>query len=177
MAIGIRGSYIVGFDGVEHRLIKDGLVVVEGKRIKFVGKSYEGHVDRWIDAKGCLVTPGLINTHIHAASAPKDKSFLEDVGIRQLYGSNLGENLTALSACATREDFEVFARYSLYECLLSGNTTVVEIGMVTHLGEEVASKIIGDVGIRAYEGHEIGDGRFERVDKFDYKTIWLDPER
>jgi len=176
LVIGIKGSYVVGFDGTEHRMIRDGVVVIEDKRIKYVGRSYDGRVDRWIDAKGCLVTPGFINTHIHASSAPKDKSFLEDIGIRQLYGSNLGENLTALGASATEEDFRAFARYSLSECLLSGNTTVVEIGMVTHLGEEVTSRIIGEVGIRAYEGHEIEDGKFERVDRFDFKTAWSEPE-
>ena len=176
LSVGIRGSYVVGFDESEHRMIKDGIVVVEGKRIKHVGKSYDGPVEKWIDASGCLVMPGLINTHLHASTAPKDKSFLEDIGIPQLYGSNLGENLVALGASATREDFEVYSRYSLSECLLSGNTTVVEIGMIPNLGEEVTSQIIGEVGIRAYEGHVIGDGAFERVDRFDFKTSWLNPE-
>ena len=176
LSLGIRGSYVVGFDGVEHRMIRDGVVVVEDKRIKHVGRSYDGQVARWIDAKGCLVIPGLINTHIHASSAPKDKSFLEDIGIRQLYGSNLGENLTALGASATEQDFKAFAKYSLSECLLSGNTTVVEIGMVKHLGEETVSRIIGEIGIRAYEGREIEDGRFERVDRYDFKTTWSGSE-
>lgn len=176
LSVGIRGSFVVGFDGSEHRMIRDGLVIVEGKRVKHVGKSYDGAVEKWIDASGCLVMPGLINTHLHASTAPKDKSFLEDIGIRQLYGSNLGENLAALGASATREDFEVYSRYSLNECLLSGNTTVVEIGMIPSLGEEVTSQMIGDVGIRAYVGHVIGDGVLERVDRFDFKTNWLNPE-
>jgi 5-methylthioadenosine/S-adenosylhomocysteine deaminase len=176
LSVGIRGSYIVGFDGSEHRMIRDGLVIVEGKRIKHIGKSYDGTVEKWIDASGCLVMPGLINTHLHASTAPKDKSFLEDIGIRQLYGSNLGENLTALGASATKEDLQVYARYSLNECLLSGNTTVVEIGMIPSLGEEVTCQMIGDIGIRAYEGHVIGDGAFERVDRFDFRTRWLNPE-
>ncbi len=54
--------------------------------------------------------PGLINTHLHASTAPKDKSFLEDIGIRQLYGSNLGENLTALGASATERGFSRYTR-------------------------------------------------------------------
>ncbi|MGD0804263.1 MAG: amidohydrolase family protein [Candidatus Bathyarchaeia archaeon] len=176
MSVGLRGSYVVGFDGSEHRLIRDGVVIIEGKRIKHVGKSYDGPVYRWIDADGCLIMPGLINTHLHASTAPRDKSFLEDIGIRQLYGSNLGENLTVLNASATKEDLEVYAHYSLNECLLSGNTTVVEIGMIPNLGEELTLKIMGDVGIRGYEGHVIGDGEIERVDRFDFKTRWLKPE-
>ncbi len=176
MSIGIRGDFVVGYDGVEHRMIRGGVVIVEGKRIKHVGKSYDGHVERWIDAAGCLVTPGLINTHLHAATAPVDKSFLEDIGVRPLYGSNLGENLDALGDSITAADMEVYARYSLAECLKSGNTTVFELGMIPAIGEEKTIRVIGDSGIRACEGHVFGDGAFERVDKYDFKTRWLGEE-
>jgi cytosine/adenosine deaminase-related metal-dependent hydrolase len=176
MSIGIRGSFVVGFDGTEHRLIRDGVVVVEDKKIIHVGKSYSEKVDRWIEAKGMLVTPGLINTHLHAATAPKDKSFLEDIGVRALYGSNLGENLVALGASATQKDLETYAKYSVTECLHSGNTTVMEIGMITAIGEAKTLNILTESGIRAYEGHIIGDGTLERVDKYDFKTKWLTPD-
>lgn len=46
MSIGIKGKFIVGFDGVEHRLLRDDLVVIEGKRVKKAGKPYLGQVDR-----------------------------------------------------------------------------------------------------------------------------------
>lgn len=176
MSIGLKGSFVVGFDGVEHRLLRDGVVVIEGNRIIDVGKTHTGKVDRWIDAHGCLIMPGLINTHVHASTAPKDKSFLEDIGVAPLYGSNLGENLTALGASATKGDLEVYARYSLAECLRSGNTTIMEIGMVPALGEATTLSILGDSGIRACEGHVIGDGVLERVDKYDFKTRWLGSE-
>ncbi|MCX6643364.1 MAG: amidohydrolase, partial [Candidatus Bathyarchaeota archaeon] len=79
MSLGIRGKFVIGFDGTEHRIIRDGIVVVEGNRIKHVGKVFSGSVDRWIDAPSGLVMPGLINTHIHASTAPKDKGFIDDV--------------------------------------------------------------------------------------------------
>jgi len=174
--LGIKGKFVVGFDGDEHRLLRDGVVVIEGKRVKHVGKSYSGQVDRWIDASGSLVIPGLINTHIHAAGSPKDKSFLEDVGARHFYMSSLGENLTALGMSMTDGDRETFAKYSLAECLLSGNTTLVEMGMVGSLGAERAVKIIGDLGVRACEGPGITDGRWERTQGANIQTTWLDPE-
>ncbi len=177
MSIGIRGGFIVGFDGSEHRVIRDGVVVVEGKRIVHVGKSYDGAVKRWIDASGCLVSPGLVNTHIHAATAPIDKSFLEDIGVRPLYGSNLGENLDALGDSITASDMEVYSRYSLAECLRSGNTTVLELGMINAIGEEKTVSTIRASGIRACEGHVVGDGSFERTDRYDFKTRWLDAEK
>jgi 5-methylthioadenosine/S-adenosylhomocysteine deaminase len=176
LSIGIKGKFVIGFDGKEHRLLRNGVVVVEGERVKHVGKSYSGQVDRWIDASGGLVIPGLINTHIHAAGSPKDKSFLEDVGARHFYMSSLGENLTALGMSMTDEDRKTFAKYSLAECLLSGNTTLVEMGMVGSLGAERAVKIIGDLGIRACEGPGITDGRWERTQGANIQTTWLDPE-
>ncbi|HUS78662.1 MAG TPA: amidohydrolase family protein [Patescibacteria group bacterium] len=172
MSVGIRGKFIVGFNGEEHRLLRDGVVIYEGNRIVHVGKSYSGQVDSWIDASESLVIPGLINTHLHAATSPKDKSFLEDIGVRPLYGSNLGENLTALNMAMTREDREVYAKYSLVECLRSGNTTVVEIGMVSALGEEKTVEIVDKMGLRACEGHALGDGSLARSGMYNFETKW-----
>jgi cytosine/adenosine deaminase-related metal-dependent hydrolase len=49
--------------------VTDGHVVVEGGRIVAVGSGhagrYHGRQVRIIDATGCLVTPGLVNTHHH----------------------------------------------------------------------------------------------------------------
>lgn len=176
MSIGIRAKFIAGFDGEEHMLLQDGVVIIEGKKIKHVGKSYAGQVERWIEAGNSLVMPGLINTHIHASSSPKDKSFLEDVGARHLYMSSLGENLTALSLSMTDEDREVFAKYSISECLRSGNTTLVEIGMIGSLGAEKAIKIIGELGIRACEGPAIYDGVWERTQGANIQTRWSELE-
>ena len=47
MPLSIRGKFVVGFDGEEHRLLWDG-VVVEERRVRHVGKTYQGEVDRWI---------------------------------------------------------------------------------------------------------------------------------
>ncbi|MEM3573604.1 MAG: amidohydrolase, partial [Nitrososphaeria archaeon] len=56
---------------VSDKLIFDGAVAIEGNRIVEVGDSSElrkrfSGFER-IDAKGCAVIPGLINTHTHAA--------------------------------------------------------------------------------------------------------------
>jgi 5-methylthioadenosine/S-adenosylhomocysteine deaminase len=176
MSLGIRARFIVGFDGEEHRLLHDGVVIIEGKKIKHVGKTYTGKVERWIDAGQSLVIPGLINTHIHASSSPKDKSFLEDVGARYFYMSSLGENLKALGLSMKPGDRETFAKYSLAECLRSGNTTLVEIGMIGSLGAEKAIGIIGDLGIRACEGPAIYDGVWERSQGANIQTRWSELE-
>ncbi|MBV1854717.1 8-oxoguanine deaminase [Catellatospora sp. NEAU-YM18] len=53
----------VDADGTEH---ERGHVLIEGDRIAAVGVGgYAGPVDRVIDGRGCLATPGLVNTHHH----------------------------------------------------------------------------------------------------------------
>jgi 5-methylthioadenosine/S-adenosylhomocysteine deaminase len=173
MSLGIKGKFVVGFDGAEHRIIRDGVVIVDGKRIKHVGKGYEGKVDRWIDASTGLVMPGLINTHIHASAAPKDKGFIDDTGARHFYMSSLGENLNALGQAMRKPDYEVFAKFSLAECLKSGNTTIVEIGMLENLGVDKTVRVINDLGIRATEGQIVADGVWERTQAADLRTTWL----
>jgi len=37
----VRGGYVVGFDGTEHEIIRNGVVVFENDRIVQVGKSYD----------------------------------------------------------------------------------------------------------------------------------------
>ena len=173
MSIGIRGKFIVGFNGEEHRLLEDGVVIIEGNRIEHVGKTFLGQVERWIDARKSLVMPGLINTHIHASGSPRDKSFLEDVGARHFYMSSLSENLTALSLSTHIEDQEVFSKYSLVECLRSGNTTIVEQGMVPDLGEKTTVDLIDETGIRACEGPMFRDGEWHRSQGANIQTRWL----
>lgn len=176
MSLGIKGKWVIGYDGSEHRLIREGVVITEDKRIKHVGKSYSGEVERWIEVKSGLVIPGLINTHIHAATSPKDKSFIDDIGVRELYMSNLGENLAALGKSMRQKDFELYAKYSIAECLRSGNTTILEIGMVPNLGAEKTLEIIEELGIRAVEGDSIRDGVWNRTDAANFQTKWLEPE-
>ena len=172
MSLGIRGKWIIAHDGNEHRLLRDGVVITEGHRIKYVGKQYSGSVDRWIDAGHHVVSPGFICTHTHASSAPKDKSFIDDTGAKSLYMSSLGENLTALGRSIKPEDYHVYAKYSMTELLRSGCTTMVEIGMVGTLGAETTVRYIDEIGMRAVEGVGISDGRWKRSQSANIQTEW-----
>ena len=83
--IKIEAKIIVAYQTGEHRILRDGCVVVEGNHISFVGKTFDQPVDEVIDAGDRIITPGFINTHCHMAGSPLDKSFIEDVGTRQFY--------------------------------------------------------------------------------------------
>ncbi|MFP5071724.1 8-oxoguanine deaminase [Pseudonocardia nantongensis] len=60
----IEGAHVVTVSGPEY---PDGHVVVEGNRIAGVGAGPAPRPDgaRVIDGRGCLLTPGLVNTHHH----------------------------------------------------------------------------------------------------------------
>src|SRR6266540_3491596 len=64
----IEGGWVVGYSGSGHELIPNGCVVFEDDRVVHVGSKFDGPVDRRVDATGKLVSPGLINCHLHAAT-------------------------------------------------------------------------------------------------------------
>jgi 5-methylthioadenosine/S-adenosylhomocysteine deaminase len=64
----IHGGWVVGYDANanSHYLLEEGTVVIDGAKIAYVGTDDAGRVDRTIDARGKLVSPGFVNTHVHA---------------------------------------------------------------------------------------------------------------
>ena len=63
-----NADWLVTMDG-ERRIIRDGAVAIQDDRIAAVGKTAEigpnFKADKEIDARGKLVLPGLIDTHVH----------------------------------------------------------------------------------------------------------------
>jgi cytosine/adenosine deaminase-related metal-dependent hydrolase len=145
----IEGGYIIAFDGEEHRLLKNGVVVIEEDKIKHVGKTYTGYVNEKIDARGKLVSPGFINTHLHFGAC-NFKSWPEDAGSRQFYGTTLLEYSPAFSGeragALTKEEHSLFAKFSIAEVLKTGNTTITEMGSTSQVD------VCMDMGVRAYMG-------------------------
>ncbi len=99
----IRAGYILAFDGRGHRLLRDGVVVVEGDHILAVGPRFDGTVDETVDARDRVVTPGLISTHAHIGGSPLDRSFIEDRGNPQFWFSGLFEMLPVRSEAQDEE--------------------------------------------------------------------------
>jgi len=61
----IDHGLVVTMDGVT--VYEDGCVLTDGKAISYVGPKPESvDYDRYIDARGGIVMPGLINTHTHS---------------------------------------------------------------------------------------------------------------
>src|SRR5258706_10529885 len=126
----IQGGYVVGFDGSEHEVIKDGVVVFENDRVALVGKSYAEPVDKKIDARGCLVSPGFIDSHFHSGINASDY-LLNEANKVDYFASNYlshGAPTREGAKHAHLKDVDVGQRFSLVHLLKSGVTTTLEIG-------------------------------------------------
>jgi cytosine/adenosine deaminase-related metal-dependent hydrolase len=169
----IDGSYIVVFDGEEHRLLRDGVVVYEDDRLIHVGKSYGGRVDRRIDARGKLVCPGFIN--IHAVTSICITHFrIDGVGIG---GSSRNremmlEGIRNPKAYLRGDDLQTSARFCFAELIKGGATTIGEITAFGSTGlqppreqAEVFVKTAGEMGARAYISHPYVDMKTYRDEK------------
>src|SRR3989442_5164349 len=152
----ISAGWIVAFDGRGHRLLRDGVVVVEGERIVHVGRTLEGAADETLDARDRVLTPGLITTHAHIAGSPLDRSFIEDRGSPQFWYSGLFEMLPVRSEAQDEAASRACVDFSMAELLRGGVTTCMEIGaMGAYVVERAAH-----YGLRVYMGLTFRSGRW-----------------
>ena len=152
----IRAGWIIAFDGTGHRLLRNGVVVMEGETIAHVGPSYQGPVDETIDAPDRILTPGLISTHAHLGSSPLDRSFIEDRGSAQFWYSGLFEYLPVRDGAQDEEASRASIDFSMAELLRGGVTTVLDIGRQSDYVAERAEHY----GVRVYEGFSFRSGRW-----------------
>ena len=167
----IQGGYVVGFNGREHEVIRDGVVAFERDRVLFVGKQYTEPVDKKIDAKGCLVSPGLIDTHFHSGGNASDY-LLNDANKVDYFASNYlahGAPTREGARHAHLKDIDVGQRFSLIHVLKSGVTTTLEIGGPGMTPESYVA-MVDEVGIRCYTGPSYKNVNFfqDREGRLEY---------
>src|SRR5262245_25361578 len=162
----IRAGFILAFDGRGHRLLRDGVVVIEGDHILHVGPRFDGQADETVDARDRVVTPGLISTHAHIGGSPLDRSFIEDVGRPQFWYSGLFEMLPVRGGAQDEEAGRACVDFSMAELLRGGCTTVMEIGS---LGDYVVERA-GQYGLRVYMGLAFRSGKWLTRD--GKRVVW-----
>ncbi len=161
-----RAGCIVAFQDGEHRILRDGCLVVDDDRIVFVGMTYADEVDRQVDLPDRIITPGFINTHAHLDESPIDKSVQEDVGNRQFWLTGLIEILPTEMAGLDDEGARACVDYSLIELARTGTTTVLQMGGIA----DYAAEAIEASGLRGYVAPMYRSGRWFTPDgrRVDY---------
>lgn len=183
MRTAIKGGWIVGHHGGRHALIRDGVVVYEGNKIIHVGKDFDGQVDKTIDAKGKLVAPGFIDTHVHSGHRASHR-LITDTGRPMYFGQPFLEISVPKEGSTVRGDprylkhgdagaqaaFELNATFTVAELLRNGVTTMIEFGSQMRVQDALLAEV-KRLGTRAYLapgydcGRWVGDelGRLKRV--------------
>ena len=137
----IAAGWIVAHEGGRHTLIRDGEIVFESNKIVYVGKGFEGRVDKTIDATGKLVAPGFIDTHVHSGHRASHR-LISDTGRPMYYGQPFLEISVPKEGKVVKGDprylkhgdagsaaaFELNAAFTVAELLRNGVTTFVEVG-------------------------------------------------
>src|SRR3954447_8829288 len=81
------------------------------------------------DARGCVVTPGMVNGHQHLTGDPLVRSCIPDL---LPPGASIFEWSVPLHGAHTGDDDELSATVGAVESLRNGVTTVIEAGTVAH---------------------------------------------
>jgi 5-methylthioadenosine/S-adenosylhomocysteine deaminase len=166
----IDAPWIIGFDGSEHRLIKDGSLVYDGNTVTYVGpRASAPDAARVIDAADRIVSPGFICMHSHLCDSPFAKSFRDDLGNKQFWMSGLYEHLGPISGANVETTARAAIRFSLLEVLRSGVTTIVD---TTYALPEETAALAETIGLRAYVGPFFRSASYRVVDGKSVAFDW-----
>lgn len=153
----LKGAYVIGYDGIDHEIIENGEVVYEDSTIIYVGKHYEGHVDKTEDAGNAVVMPGFIDLNalgdidhdiIHTEVYPAFRSSLSPS--EEYFNKGTHELMT-------QEEEEFKSLFAYTQLIMNGVTTAMPITSTyykrcadTYEEEEAGVHHAGKLGLRLY---------------------------
>jgi 5-methylthioadenosine/S-adenosylhomocysteine deaminase len=170
----INGT-IIAFDGQEHRILEDGVLVFAGNTITHVGKSYDGPSERTIDARGKLIVPGQISTHSHVAIQEGSRAALDGGREEFSRASFLNFLPTKLEGGSTYiEDRDDIAslRYGMASLLRHGVTTVVNFAPGGIQAGNIIANLAVEFGLRLYYSPVATSGSYHMSAKGRLHERW-----
>jgi cytosine/adenosine deaminase-related metal-dependent hydrolase len=140
----IAGGTVLSMRPGDTPTVRD--IAIDGDRIAAAAADGET-----IDASGCYVMPGLVQTHIHLVQTifrglAEERSLLEW----------LRDRIWPLEAAHDEGSLRATARLGLLDLLTTGTTTILDMG-TTHGGDVIAEELVAS-GIRARFGQTMMDG-------------------
>jgi cytosine/adenosine deaminase-related metal-dependent hydrolase len=140
----------------ERRVITDGAIAVRGSDIVAVGKTDDVAAglepSERLDGRRFVVTPGLVNTHIHITGEPLTRGFVPD---DTPFEENVFQWLVPLYSVYTEEEERLSAQLAAAEMLKSGTTAFLEAGTVRFVDAVVDGLV--EIGIRGRVGKWVWD--------------------
>jgi 5-methylthioadenosine/S-adenosylhomocysteine deaminase len=138
----IKQGTIVTMD--ERDSIVRGDLLIEGDRIASIGsKGQTG--DTVIDASGCVVIPGFVQTHIHLCQT-LFRGSADDLALIDW----LKKRVWPMEAAHTAESVAASARLGIAELIKGGTTCALTMETVNHTGE--VFRVVEESGFRATVG-------------------------
>ncbi|MEO7953804.1 MAG: amidohydrolase family protein [Polaromonas sp.] len=155
----LKAEFVLGFNGTTHELWRDGEVVFSGGTLEFVGRNFQGHVDKTVDYGRALIGPGLIDLD---ALGDLDSDVLGfDNGDRLEMGRQWSEDYLREGSreAYTGEEESFKYRYAFTQLIRNGITTALPITSMYYRewGERydefaAVTDIACELGLRVYLG-------------------------
>ncbi len=152
MSVLLRGGDLLPLD--DHTRVVRGDVLVSATRIGALGEVTPPPDTEVVDVSGCVVMPGLVQTHVHLVQT-LFRGLAEDMPLLQW----LRTRVWPLEAALDEASLRASVRLGLLDLLLTGTTTILDMG-TTKLGDVVAEELVRS-GVRARFGQAMmdsGDG-------------------
>ena len=151
----VEGCQVVTMNA-DRDIIRDGAVAIRGAMIVDVGKASDLRAryaaDRVVGGDRFVVTPGMVNTHIHITGEPLTRGYVPD---DTPFVENVFEWLCPLYAQFDAAEERVSAQLAAVEMLRSGTTTFLEAGTIRFLDDVIDGLV--EVGIRGRVGRWVWD--------------------
>jgi len=151
----VKGWYVVTMNATRD-IIHDGAVAIRGNTIVDVGKADDlerAYRPRQVmGGNRFVVTPGMVNTHIHITGEPLTRGYVPD---DTPFEENVFVWLCPLYATYNAAEERVSAQLAAVEMLRSGTTCFLEAGTIRFLDEVVDG--LREVGIRGRLGRWVWD--------------------
>ncbi|MDZ4200277.1 MAG: amidohydrolase family protein [Kiritimatiellia bacterium] len=134
------------FDGP---ILENGRVLIRGSRIAKVGR-FHARADETIDADGCYLLPGLIQTHVHCCQT-LFRGAAEDLTLLPW----LRQRIWPLEAAHDEESLRASTLITAAELLRGGVTAALTLETVRHTGAVLET--LHDCGLMAVVSHCLMD--------------------
>ncbi len=150
-------GFAITCDPGDH-VLRNATLVLAGDRILDLGPAEEvsdrltpGSEDVVVDASGCGVTPGFVDTHVHLSEGLSRASFPDRLDTRawvfQWVMPYYGE--------LTPEDEKIAVQLAAAEMLRSGTTCFLDMGALND--PRITVPALGEIGIRGVTGRHAAD--------------------